>query len=89
MAENTCSLYDFAEKPISRVDRLASISPGNQGEKPLHQEHIVARDGIELSTFRFSVGLNPINTHGTVLRISGGNLCVGVVGVHWAAGARD
>jgi hypothetical protein len=56
MVEYTFFVYDSANKSKSRVDRCASIRPDNQREEPLHQENIVVRDGIEPSTFRFSVG---------------------------------
>jgi hypothetical protein len=66
MVEYTFFLYDSADKSKSRVDRSASISPGNQSEKQLHQEHIVARDGIEPSTFRFLSAVGIIRSDSTL-----------------------
>ena len=56
-------------------------------------ENISSHLGVEWKTLSLTqnrtAGINPINTHSIASRISGGNLCVGVVGVQRAAGARD
>jgi hypothetical protein len=58
MVDDTFSLRFSMLESNSQVDRCASMRSGNQREEPLHHENVVARDGIESSTFRFLVGFN-------------------------------
>ncbi len=65
MVDYTFSLGFSMVEFNSQVDRCISIRLGNPRAEPLHQANVVVRDGIEPSTFRFSVGASSVTVlHG-------------------------